>query len=268
MKIAVSNIAWPAESDDAAYELLRRAGVTGLEVAPTRVWPGWQGITPSSLAEYRQRVEDAGLQISSLQSILFQKPELQMFGTDGGFAEHLRYCADLAAALGAKCVVLGAPKNRLRGNLTEADAMQRAVNILFPIAEYYAQQGVALCLEANPEQYACDFVTRGSEAASLVRRVDSPGLRLHLDTACALLAGDDIAVLVRDHIDILAHFHASESMLGDFNVPSAQHDTAAHALCESDYKQWVAVEMRTQPDALASLATAVQFVMNTYGGEL
>ena len=266
MKIAVSNIAWPAELDDTAYALLRMAGVRGLEVAPTRAWPEWQGITPSSLAEYRQRVEDAGLRISSLQSILFQKPELQMFGASGEFAEHLQYCADLATALGAKCIVLGAPKNRLRGNVTESDAMQRAVDILFPIAEYCTQQGIALCLEANPVQYCCDFVTHGSQAASLVRSVGSPGLRLHLDTACALMAGDDIAALVREHADILAHFHASEPMLGAFNNPTAEHDAAANALCESQYKHWIAVEMCTQPDALASLATAAQYAVRAYGG--
>ena len=34
MKIAVSNIAWPAGLRDEAYAILRDGGVTGLEIAP------------------------------------------------------------------------------------------------------------------------------------------------------------------------------------------------------------------------------------------
>lgn len=269
MKIAISNIAWPAEQDAAAYELLRENEIVGLEVAPTRVWPDWAGITKPSIALFRDQVSNAGLEISSLQSILFQKPALQLFaeGVAGEeFAEHLRYCADLAASLGAKAIVFGAPKNRLRGDLSQDEAMQRAVDVLLPIAEYYAKTGVCLCFEANPEQYGCNFMTRGADAARLVRRVGSAGLRLHLDTACGFLAGEDVAALVRENADILAHFHASEPMLGGFDAPEAHHDTVAEALRASGYQGWVAVEMRTQSDPAASLKTAAEFAVKTYGG--
>ena len=265
MRVSVSNIAWPGEMDEAAYALLAGAGVRGIEVAPTRVWPGWEGMTAESVRAVRERMEGAGLRVSSLQAVLFQKPELQMFGEGEAFAEHLRYCAGLAAALGAGAVVLGAPKNRDRGTLSEEEAFARAVEVLRPVAETYAEAGVALCVEANPEQYACNFVTRGAEAAALVRAVGSMGLRLHLDTACAALARESIAELVRENGDVLAHFHASEPMLGDFATPSEEHARAAEALRAVGYEGWVAVEMRAQEDALASLQVAVEFAMRTYG---
>jgi D-psicose/D-tagatose/L-ribulose 3-epimerase len=201
-----------------------------------------------------------------MQSILFQKPELQLFGEGPGFGEHLRRCAGVAAQLGAGAVVFGAPKNRDRGNLSEEAAFARAVEVLGPIAEAYAAAGVALCWEANPTQYACNFVTDGREAARLVRAVGSVGLRLHLDTACAQMAGEDVGELVRENADILAHFHASERMLGRFAEPSEGHAGAAAALHEVGYAGWVAVEMRTQEDVLGALAQAAEFAMETYGG--
>jgi sugar phosphate isomerase/epimerase len=266
MRISVSNIAWPAELDAEAFALLAGLGVEGIEIAPTRVWPGWEGISAATVRELKEQVAAAGLVVSSMQSILFQKPELQLFGEGAEFAEHLKYCAELAAELGAGAVVFGAPKNRDRGELSEEAAFARAVELFGPIAEAYRAAGAALCLEANPAQYACNFVTHGREAARLVRAVGSAGLRLHLDTACAGMAGEDVAELVRENADILAHFHASEPMLGGFAEPSAGHAGAAEALREAGYAGWVAVEMRTQEDVLGALGTAAGFAMETYGG--
>lgn len=268
MKVAVSNIAWPAAMDNAAYHLLAQQGIAGIEVAPTRVWPDWAGITSHTVAELKSAVAAEGLQISSLQAILFQKPELQLFAEGAAaqaFADHLRFCAELAAELGAKSVVFGAPKNRDRGSLSEDEAFDRAAAMFAPIAATYAAHGVALGLEANPAQYACNFVTHASTAARLVRAVASPGLRLHLDIACATMAGEDIATLVRDNADILTHFHASEAMLGAVGDNSPEHSAAAQALRAADYQGWVAVEMRTQDDVAASLQKAAQFAVKTYG---
>jgi sugar phosphate isomerase/epimerase len=143
--------------------------------------------------------------------------------------------------------------------------MESACTSLTPIAEHYAHTGIMLCLEPNPEQYGCDFVTRGADAAMLVRAVDSDGLRLHLDTACAALAGESAGHLARENRDILAHFHASEPMLAGFDNPGSQHAVAAAALREIGYKGWVAVEMRKQDDPLGSLQAAVSFATKTYG---
>lgn len=39
MKLALSNIGWDAEYDRQVYELMKRHGFTGLEIAPTRIFP-------------------------------------------------------------------------------------------------------------------------------------------------------------------------------------------------------------------------------------
>ena len=39
MKLAVSNIAWKEQHDEAVYALMRHYGFTGLEIAPTRFFP-------------------------------------------------------------------------------------------------------------------------------------------------------------------------------------------------------------------------------------
>ena len=235
MKLAVSNIAWPAELDAAVFEFLVANDVAAIEVAPTRVWPQWQGMSSASVREFRRMVESNGLAISSLQSILFHKPELSLFGSDQdrqAMEEHLRRCADLAADLGAGCMVFGAPRNRDRGALPEAQAFAIAVEFFARVGEYCAKRDVRVGFEANPVEYKCNFAADSATAARLVRAVGSEGFRLHLDTACLYLAGEDAAQAIRDHAGILRHFHASEPYLAGFPAPVAAHQEAASGFVE------------------------------------
>ena len=38
-QLAISNIAWHKEDDEAVYTAMQQAGFTGLEIAPTRIFP-------------------------------------------------------------------------------------------------------------------------------------------------------------------------------------------------------------------------------------
>jgi sugar phosphate isomerase/epimerase len=268
MKLAVSNIAWPAGLDAAAFEFLAASGIAAIEIAPTRVWPHFQGMSPESVRVLRHVVESSGLRISSVQAILFQMPELNLFGSDEvrrGMEEHLRRCADLAAELGARCMVFGAPRNRDRGPLPEAQAFAIAAEFFARVGAYCAQRGVYIGFEANPAEYNCNFATDSATAARLVRAVGSAGFRLHLDTACLHLAGEDTARTIRDHADILGHFHVSEPFLVGFSAPLAAHEEAATALRAVHYDQWVALEMRIGDPPLPALEQAVKFVRGVYG---
>jgi len=37
--LAISNIAWSADQDKDVYELMKKYGFSGLEIAPTRIFP-------------------------------------------------------------------------------------------------------------------------------------------------------------------------------------------------------------------------------------
>ncbi len=253
--------------DAAVYPMLAANGIRAVEIAPTRIWPRWQGITAGAVREVRRTVADAGLRVSSLQSILFHKPEWQLFGACAdreSLYRHLCFCADLAAELGAECLVFGAPKNRNRGALSEDDAFAAAAEFFSRAGAYCAERGTCLGFEPNPAQYGCQFATDSVSAARLVRAVGSAGFRLHLDTACLHLAGEEASAAIPGNADILCHFHVSEPHLGDFSSPQAPHRTIAAAL--KSYPHWVALEMRAADPPLPALEEAVLFLGRTYGG--
>ena len=145
MRLAVSSLAWEPSQDEEARATLVRRGVTGVELAPLGYWPTAPLVSPSVLVEYRNRWIDAGLPIVALQGVLFGKPELRLFGSSEqqtAFVEHMSGIARLAAALGARVVVLGAPKNRLRGTLSEEEAIAVATPLLTRVASVAADVGV------------------------------------------------------------------------------------------------------------------------------
>ena len=268
MNLSFSNIAWPAEADDAALAALREEGYAAVEVAPTRLWSDPLQRSAEDAAEVRAAFERSGFTVVALQSLLFNRPDLQVFGdaeSRSGLQDALVGMARLGAALGATRLVFGSPGNRRRGDLPMDEAMARAVEVFERPGREAAELGVAFCIEANPTDYGCDFLTSAVESTAFVRAADSPGVRLHLDTACMALAGDDAAERVREGADVLAHVHASAPQLGPVGPGGpVDHDAMATALREHGYAGRVSVEMRAQDDPVAAVRTSAAFVRSTY----
>ena len=253
LKMAFSNLAWTPHDAPSVLRLLRERGIRGIEVAPTKVWPAWEGATPAAAAAYRRRLEDEGFVVPALQAILFGKTQARLFDADGekALAEQLSLVAALAGALGANAVVLGAPKQRDRGLLAPEAAHAHAASVFRAIAPAFADCGTCLCIEPNPPQYGCNFVTTAAEGASLVRRVAHPGFGLHLDAAGMFLVGEQLGAILPDVEPLLRHYHISEPELGDFTAPQVPHAENLEALRACGYAGWCSVEMREPRQGLA-----------------
>ena len=266
MKLSISNIAWPARSEPQVFSLLHELGVRGIEVAPTRLWPEWHA-GPREAAAYRAKLVQEEIACSSLQAVLFGKPELRLFADAAArvaLLEHLTRVAEIAAALGAGPVVFGAPRNRDRGTLSDQAAFDVAVDFFKRVGDTFAARGVCLCIEPNPEAYGCNFVTRSDEGARLVRAVASPGFRLHLDAAGMHLAGEDPGRAVAAAADVLEHVHISEPQLGDLANPQVDHRALARALRSIGWKKWIVIEMKETPQPLQDVQIALRRATELY----
>lgn len=267
IRLGVSNLAWPAEAEDRAFALLAEKGAQGVEVAPTRIAP-WDALTPQRLRAFRDGCSAAGLRTSSLQAVFFGRPEAALLADEDGFAAmcaHTRTLAGIAEALGATIAVFGAPRSRLRGALSEGDAMQRAADRLRVLGDIAAEGGLSFGMEPVPPVYGADFLNHASEMIALVALTDHPNIRAHLDTACVSLAGDDPSEAIRAAIPRLAHYHMAEPELGPFAAPTLDHDTPGRALHAVGYDGWVVIEMKQGGgDGLDQVATAIDYARAHY----
>lgn len=257
MRFAVSNIAWAPALDDAIAAELLDAGAAGVEIAPTTIWPDPLVSTVEDRRACRDRWLNRGLPILSLQSLVFGRPDLQLFDprTRGALKDRLLGILEVARDLGAGPLVFGSPRNRTRGALTAEAALEIAVPFFREVGDAAGRIGVTLCIEPNPPVYACDFVTTAAEGRALVEAVGSPGFRLHLDAAGMYLAGDDAAAEIASSAAVLGHVHLSAPNLGPVEAGSSpvDHRAVIAALRAAHYDGVVAVEMRAASDPAASL---------------
>ncbi len=256
MKLAMSAIAWEPQEDDAAAAILREHGFTGVELAPTKIFQRPDAATDAEVSACRRAWEARGLRIVALQALLFGRPELTVFGeARQRTLDYLIGVARLGGRLGAGALVFGSPHNRARGSLPERDAWRSAVDFFRSLGTAAAQAGTCVCIEPNPPRYGADFITTSEEALRLVEEVASPGFGLHLDAACALLAGEDFPARLRASARALRHVHLSEPDLQPVRAGGTVDLVGiGAALRDIDYPGWVSVEMK--PGGLEAVRTA------------
>jgi hypothetical protein len=83
----VSNIAWREDQDVAALALLKSKGISLLEIAPTRIAPEWDEITPAAVEAYKKNIAASGFSgrccctilVTSFWHCLARTPETSSF---------------------------------------------------------------------------------------------------------------------------------------------------------------------------------------------
>jgi D-psicose/D-tagatose/L-ribulose 3-epimerase len=268
MKLAVSNIAWPTTEDPAAWDMMRDLGISHLEMAPTRHWPDLARVSERDARAMAERLDEQGIAVCAFQAILFGQPQLQLFGDDHGHdcRVYLKAVCRLAGWMGARAIVFGSPKNRLRGDLSPVEAMTHAVDFFREIGEAAAAAKTILCLEANPAAYGGDFLLTVAETAELAHRVNSPGVAINFDMGEQAMHQAEAAANVVAHAGVIGHFHASEPMLEPFDATRRAHHEAADALRRIGYAGVVSLEMKAPPAGLSAVRSALQHLQSRYSG--
>ena len=268
MRIAISNIAWHPDDDAAVAALLAELGVEAIEVAPTVVWSRPSEVTRTTAEAYRQTWASRGIRIVALQSLLYGRPDLLVFGAAEKREETLAFLRKmfrLASWLGARPLVFGSPRNRSAAGRSAAERERIATEFFRTAGDAAEQEGVVLCLEPNPREYDCDFVRTVDDARVLVAVVESPGFGLNLDSAAMTLAGDPpSAIMTRIPPD---HFHVSAPYL----APVGPHNKVDHAAFAAELRRggfggWCSIEMKTSGrDSVAAVRRAIEFAGAVYG---
>lgn len=270
MRLAMSNIAWPAGEDAAVAPLLRAHAVEGVELALTKIWPEPLDAPAAEVRAYRAGWEKQGVRIAALQALLFGKPHLTLFGDEPARRQTLAYLSgtiERAGLLGAAALVFGSPKNRQRQGRSRAEALTLAVPFFRELGRVARQHGVCFCIEPNPPAYGCDFVTSVAEGIELVDAVAEEGFGLHLDTAGMSLVGDPPAASIASAGDRCRHFHVSQPFLAEVCGGTVAHGEFAQALRARDYPNWVSIEMGEAKETgawPAAVERALAFVRAMY----
>jgi sugar phosphate isomerase/epimerase len=266
MKLAVSNIAWAAGERLEAYRILTESGITGLEIAPGLFFHTAEdpfapdtAAAVSALAELR----DAGLELVSMQSLLFGVTGAALFGRQeerAAFEAGMTRAIELAGRFAIPNCVFGSPRQRIvPDGLAMVTAREQAAEVFRRLGERAANLGTAIAIEANPARYGTNFLTRLDEAQAFVAEVDHPAIRLILDLGAAHINRefDTVPARIPALAGHLNHVHVSEPDLAPAPGETTDLVPVLRKLAAEGYARAVSIEMVRPAGGLFDLEAAV-----------
>lgn len=261
MKLAISNIAWSAEQDEMMYEKMAELGFTGLEIAPTRIFPEQPYDHLEEAARWREELHRRyGFEIPSMQSIWYGRKE-SIFGTSEE-REALRVytyrAINFSATIGCRNLVFGCPKNRCVPEGTNPDT---AISFFREIAEYAVSKNVVIGIEANPPIYHTNYINTTRQALELIEKVASPGFRLNLDVG-TMLYNQEMVPDLSGKVRYISHVHMSEPMLAPIEHHKLHCELMKHLSAEK-YDGFVSIEMGRDVSE-KSIFTIMNYVKNGF----
>jgi D-psicose/D-tagatose/L-ribulose 3-epimerase len=230
-----------------ACKAIRKAGYTGIEIAPFTLAERPADVTAEQRREYSDIIRSEGLQFVGLHWLMVSPKGLHVTTPDPELRakgwEHIRHLIDLCADLGPNGVmVFGSPKQRsTTGGATREQATRNYVDGLAAVAPHAAARGVTILVEALPADQA-DVILTLEEAASIVREIASPGVRTMFDVHNAIDEKDPHDVLVDRYFDLIRHVHVQELDGKHCGTGSYDFKPLLAMLKKRNFAGWVSLE--------------------------
>ena len=230
-----------------ACKAIRKAGYTGIEIAPFTLAEKPADIGAAERQEYREIIRSEGLSFVGLHWLMVSPKGLHVTGPDAGLRqrswEHIRDLIDLFADLGVKGVmVFGSPKQRsTTGGLTRAEATRNFVDGLAGVAPHAADRQVTVLVEALPADQS-DVVETLEEAVAIVREIGSPYIQTMFDVHNAIDEELPHAALVERWFDYIRHVHVNELDGRRCGAGDYDYKPVLEALRRRNYAGWVSLE--------------------------
>jgi sugar phosphate isomerase/epimerase len=270
MKFAICNEMFGSRQGADTFSTIAKLGYAGVEVAPFTLAPfdepfDVRRVPAGRIVEFRDRVEQAGLEIVGLHWLLAKTDGFYLTSPDPTVrrrtAEYLRSLVELCADLGGRVMVLGSPQQRnlLPGVLYE-DAEAYAVEVLHGALSACRQYHVTIAIEPlGPAEG--DFLLTAESAMRLIREVESPFCKLHLDVKAMSTEAVAIPDMIRANREWLVHFHANDPNLLGPGMGEVDYKPILAALEEINYAGWISVEpFKYEPSAEEIARRSIEYL--------
>ena len=262
MKYSISNLAWGDTPLDQVVPQLANAGLHGVEIAPTAIWPDLEKLCDVEVSEFKKYLESHNLVVSGIQSLLYGHPELQLFDQTcwEDLQKHLENLIRIGGLLGAEVAVFGSPKNRLKGRLDLNHANELAGIFLNKLNPCLKENNIILTLEHNAPDYGADYLTTYEDVVNLSQRINSANIKPQIDTGCLWMVGsspENAYELTKPH-----HIHLSVPNL-EIVPGSYKFDRLMRQVKETSYKNWLVIEMLAAgSEPLSQVLSAIRWLVN------
>jgi len=266
MKFAFCNEMFEGRPMAEVCSTARKLGYHGIEIAPFTLATSAEDITAELRKDTRRIIEDNGLETVGLHWLFAGPSGLHMTTTDnqirGRTRDYLSCLLDLCSDLGGKVLVLGSPKQRsIVEPQTKEGAWQRAVELLSSVLDQAEQLGLTICLEPlSPAE--TDFINTVAEGMKMVRQIDHPSLKIHLDVKAMCSEQTPVPDIIRSvSADDIGHFHVNDANLYGPGMGEVDYAPIADAIKDVGWDKWLSVEVfKYDPDPETIARKSIEYL--------
>ncbi|MAE62744.1 MAG: D-tagatose 3-epimerase [Phycisphaeraceae bacterium] len=269
MKFAICNETYQGWTFSEICEDVAACGYDGVEMAPFTIDEDPTQITEQQATEIGRTAKAAGLEITGMHWLLLKPPGMHLTTPDDDVREKtgdfVRHLVRLCAAMGGKILVWGSPRQRdIMEGTTKREAFDRAAAVIRGVCEEAGTLGVTLALEPlGPAE--TNFMVFAKDTVELVRAVDHPACRLHLDVKAMSQESDPVPQIIRDHRADMVYFHANDSNRRGPGFGETDFVPIGAALKDAGYDGWVSVEVFDyRPDPHTIAVKSLEYLKKTF----
>jgi sugar phosphate isomerase/epimerase len=247
MRYAICNETFEGWEHPRICKLIASLGYQGLEIAPFTLAGRITDVPTERRRELRRQADEHGIAIIGLHWLLARTTGLSLTAMDAAVRQATAdYLVDLARAsadLGGDILVFGSPaQRRIPAGATLAQATDNAVDTFRRAARGIGDAGVKVGVEplSPPE---ANFINTAAEGVELIRRIDHPAFRLHLDVKAMSTEDSPTPEVIRRFAGSMYHFHANDPNRRGPGFGDTDFVPIFQALADVKYAGWVSVEV-------------------------
>jgi sugar phosphate isomerase/epimerase len=268
MRFALCNEMFEGRSMAKVCKVVKGLGYDGLEIAPFTLAESADKVTGEQRKGVRKTIEDSGLETVGLHWLFAGPSGLHMTTADDSMwartKDYLSCLLDLCSDLGGKILVLGSPKQRsIVEGQTRDGAWKRAVDMLSSAMDKAGSLGLTICLEPlSPVE--TDFINTVAEGMEMVRQVNHPSLKIHLDVKAMCSEESSVPEIIRSvKADEIGHFHVNDPNLYGPGMGEVDYTPIAEAMRDVGYDGWLSVEVfKYDPDPETIARKSIEYLKN------
>ncbi len=266
MSLSISNIAWDTNLDRDISNLLLSHNINHIDIAPGKYFKNISNTSDNEILFLKDFWKKLGFSICGMQSLLFGTIGLNLFQKDSQepMLNHLHKICHIGNLLGARKLVFGSPKNRDKGNLSNKDANDIALDFFNKLGDIAKSQNVIVCIEANPTTYGTNFITKTIDAINFVEELNHPNIKAQLDTGTVFTNIEELS-LYKGYI--FGHIHLSEPNMSILANIDNYHQTVGNMIKENYKDEIKTIEMlaNKEIDIMTQIANSIKIAKILYG---
>lgn len=257
IKLSISNLAWDYKDNEKVYEYLAKKHFSGIEIAPTKVFPESPYSHIDEAVDYFNKIKaDYGLEVSSMQSIWYGKKG-NIFASEEeqlALKQYTFQAIDFASAIKCGNLVFGNPKARNKG---EHHNNQDSFSFFKTISDYAYQKNTCISLEPNPIIYGTDFINNSKQAFDFCRDSGCEHLRVNVDFG-TIIYNEEPFEWIEKNLDLVNHIHISEPYL-----KKIEKRVLHKKLKEIDFNKYISIEMGLQ-NSLDDVFEVIDYIAEVF----